>query len=173
MKKNIIMAVANQIQNMMYNNITNENGLESFEGWCEDGEVFVNNDMSEEEVKECMTLVEHVAPLVDKLMFEYLNVDNPDDVLPNWNKINTIIENARKNTFTEKIGEIDMLSYVEKCEDGKEEIWEDVFDYVDTNSKPVSVHFICGTGVNNYSVPLEQLTSASINKLYECCGLKC
>ena len=74
-RKEIMMAVANQIENMMYNNITCENGGEPFEGWCNKGEVFRLNDMTPKEVSECMQLVEQVAPLVDKLCLEYLNVD--------------------------------------------------------------------------------------------------
>ena len=74
-RKHIMMAVADQIQNMMYNNITCENGAETFEGWCNKGEVFRLNDMNPQEVKECMQLVEQVSPLVDKLCLDYLNVD--------------------------------------------------------------------------------------------------
>ncbi len=77
MKKQIILAVANQIQNMMYNDITCENGVESFECWCNDGEVFENEGMDEADAKECMQLVKVVAPLVDNLVMNHLNIDNP------------------------------------------------------------------------------------------------
>lgn len=80
MKKQIILAVANQIQNMMYNDITCENGVESFECWCNDGEVFENEGMDAADVKECMQLVKAVAPLVDDLVLNHLNIDNPDTV---------------------------------------------------------------------------------------------
>ena len=75
-KKDIKLAVANQIQNMMYNDITEGYGVESFECWCEDGEVFENEGMSKEEANECMALVREVAPLVDELVLNHLNIDN-------------------------------------------------------------------------------------------------
>ena len=75
-KKETILAVANQIQNMMYNDITNEYGVESFESWCADGEVFENDGLNKEDVNECMTLVREVAPIVDNLVLNHLNIDN-------------------------------------------------------------------------------------------------
>ena len=75
-EKEIKLAVANQIQNMMYNDITCENGLESFECWCQDGEVFENEGMGKEDVDKCMALVRKVAPKVDDLLLNDLNTDN-------------------------------------------------------------------------------------------------
>lgn len=75
-KKETILAVANQIQNMMYNDITNGYGVESFESWCADGEVFENDGLNKEDVNECMTLVREVAPIVDNLVLNHLNIDN-------------------------------------------------------------------------------------------------
>ncbi len=37
-----IKKVIEQIIAMFNNNVLNDNGLETFEGWCEDGEVFEN-----------------------------------------------------------------------------------------------------------------------------------
>ena len=74
-EKEIKLAVANQIQNMMYNDITEGYGLESFEAWCDDGEVFEEEGMSKEEAEECMALVRKIAPKVDDLLLNDLNVD--------------------------------------------------------------------------------------------------
>ena len=35
-----VREVTNQLVNMLTNNILEDNGTESFEGWCENGEVF-------------------------------------------------------------------------------------------------------------------------------------
>lgn len=75
-KKETILAVANQIQNMMCNDITNEYGVESFESWCANGEVFENEGLNKEETNECMALVREVAPIVDDLVLNHLNIDN-------------------------------------------------------------------------------------------------
>ena len=178
MKKQIIFAVANQIQNMMYNDITCENGVESFECWCNDGEVFENEGMDAADVKECMQLVRVVAPLVDELILNHLNIDNPDkvsvkkegDVRPTtWtDKLNAIIEAARNQTFADEIDDIDRLSYTKVNGKGEKETFEERFDHIDTTTIPVSVHFICGTGYENYSVPIGWLTDESIDELYEC-----
>ena len=74
-KKEAIIAVAGQIINMMYNDILRENGVECLEAWCADGEVFVLNDMSEQDADECMELVREVAPIVDDLVLNHLNPD--------------------------------------------------------------------------------------------------
>ena len=74
-EKEIKLAVANQIQNMMYNDITEGYGLESFETWCNDGEVFEEEGMGKEEAEECMALVRKIAPKVDDLLLNDLNVD--------------------------------------------------------------------------------------------------
>lgn len=178
MKKQIILAVANQIQNMMYNDITCENGVESFENWCNDGEVFENEGMDAADVKECMQLVKVVAPLVDDLVLNHLNIDNPDQVSVKkeyivrsvtWtDKLNAIIEAARNDGFAEEIEDIDLLSYSKTNDKGEKETFEERFDYIDTTTIPVSVHFICGTGYENYSVPIGWLTDESIDELYEC-----
>ncbi len=66
-KKAKIM-VAEQIINMLDNNVLQNNGYESFKGWLEDGEVFCNNESyTDAEVVEAMKLVDNVADLVDDL----------------------------------------------------------------------------------------------------------
>ncbi len=84
------------------------------------------------------------------------------------NKVNAIIEAARYDGFTEEIEDIDLLSYVKTNDKGEKETFEERFDYIDATTIPMSVHFICGTGHENYSVPIGWLTDESIDKLYEC-----
>lgn len=63
----VIVAVAEQIVSMIENNVISGYGIEPFEGWCEDGEVFTNNGANEVFANECMELVRKVSPIVDKL----------------------------------------------------------------------------------------------------------
>jgi hypothetical protein len=67
-------AVSGQIVNMLINNIINGYGNETFEGWCEDGVVFETAypNATKEFVSECNKLMKEVAPLVDKLTYDYL-----------------------------------------------------------------------------------------------------
>lgn len=67
-------AVCGQIVNMLINNLINDNGNESFEGWCEDGAVFETaySNATKEFYEECEKLMRKVAPLVDKLTYDYL-----------------------------------------------------------------------------------------------------
>lgn len=55
--------VTEQIINMLTNNILEEQGGETFEGWCEDGEVF---DWDED----CIALMKKVSTFVDSLSWE-------------------------------------------------------------------------------------------------------
>lgn len=55
--------VAEQIINMLQNNVMLDCGTESFVGWCEDGEVF---DWDED----CIALMNKVAKIVDDLSYE-------------------------------------------------------------------------------------------------------
>lgn len=71
----VIKAVANEIENMMYNDINEGNGIEGFEGWCNGGEVFEESGL---DVEECMQLVREVAPIVDNLVYKHLNVDQAE-----------------------------------------------------------------------------------------------
>ena len=63
----VIVAVAEQIVSMIENNVISGYGIEPFEGWCEDGEVFTNNGADEVFANDCMELVRKVSPIVDKL----------------------------------------------------------------------------------------------------------
>lgn len=72
MKKNVqaaLVAVVGQIINMYNNNVLAGNGNESFTGWCEDGEVFDENQM------ECRLLMMRLAPHVDALTNAIVEVE--------------------------------------------------------------------------------------------------
>lgn len=75
-KKDIIIAVTREIGNMMHNDILCEYGVESFETWCNNGEVFENNG---EDADACMQFVKEIAPLVDELVCGKLNINNIED----------------------------------------------------------------------------------------------
>lgn len=74
-KIKIIKVVTNEICNMLCNDILCENGVECFETWCEDGEIFEGEGYTEEDTKEIMRFVEEIAPLVDDLVCNKLNID--------------------------------------------------------------------------------------------------
>ncbi len=90
--------------------------------------------------------------------------DKPMVVLTKEQKINQIIEAARTLNFSEAIDDIDILSYV--GDNGV--VYKDRFNYIDTTRIPYSIHFIGGTGHNNFSVPITDLTDDSVNTLYRC-----
>lgn len=71
-QKAVVIAVTNQYINMLYNNVINDNGVESFIGWCEDGDVFEGSHIDNWD--ECIALMEEVAPLIDKLTYKFLNL---------------------------------------------------------------------------------------------------
>ena len=79
-------------------------------------------------------------------------------------KISKILEAARTGNFSDAIDDIDILSYA--GENGT--VNEDRFDYIDMTTFPCSIHFIGGTGYNNFSVPIDGLTNKSIHTLYKC-----
>lgn len=66
-KKKIRIAIAAQISNMLVNDIIIENVTEPFNGWLEDGDVFINNGYTEEETEEIMKEVKKISPEVDAL----------------------------------------------------------------------------------------------------------
>lgn len=65
--------VAGQLVAMLDNDVLNDHGVESFVGWCEDGDVFVNMGLNEQDADNCMALVRKIAPIVDDLVMNYLN----------------------------------------------------------------------------------------------------
>ena len=77
--------------------------------------------------------------------------------------INRIIDAALHNNFSDDIDDIEMLSYTK---DGQ--TYDDRFDYIDTTTIPISLHFIGGTGFSNFCVPLSNLTDQSLDILNAC-----
>lgn len=66
--------VTGQIINMLNNNILDDYGNESFESWCEDGDVFRSSypDESEDFYNDCIREMKLVAPIVDRLTYDFL-----------------------------------------------------------------------------------------------------
>ena len=62
--------VAEQVSNMIENNIVCDCGYESFIGWLENGDVFINDGYSEEETDEIMAYVREVADDIDALVWK-------------------------------------------------------------------------------------------------------
>ena len=74
-QKEAVIAVTEQLVNMLSNDVLDDNGVESFEGWCEDGAVFYDDDkLSFTVCLECEALMKKVAPMVDDLVYKYLNL---------------------------------------------------------------------------------------------------
>ena len=68
----VMCLVLGQIINMYENNVFRRNGNESFVGWCENGDVFYQNpELTEEEVNDCIELMNKVADKVDDLTFSF------------------------------------------------------------------------------------------------------
>ena len=67
-------AISGQIINMLLNNIINENGNETFEGWCENGAIFENSypNANKDFIQKCEKLMKEGAPIVDKLTYDFL-----------------------------------------------------------------------------------------------------
>ena len=59
MANNDVKKVVGVLIDMLENNVINDNGIETFMGWCEDGDTFDN----EEQVK----IMNQLAPYVDAL----------------------------------------------------------------------------------------------------------
>lgn len=71
-----IREITIQILNMMYNNIIEDYGNESFIGWCEDGAIFERSDTnySKEQLDELENAMHKIAPLVDKLTYSLIEL---------------------------------------------------------------------------------------------------
>lgn len=63
--KEIKKAVVEQIIGMLENNILRECGVEMFEGWLEDGDVFFNLGWDEKDIAEAMRYAHEVSPALD------------------------------------------------------------------------------------------------------------
>ena len=75
----IKIAVAQQIINMLENDIINENGGESFLGWLADGEVFRLNGMSEEDTLRAVNLAKSIDDEVTFMIFTLEKYDEDED----------------------------------------------------------------------------------------------
>lgn len=75
-KKKIVKVVTEQVIAMLDNNVLNGYGTEGFMGWLEDGDVFANSDerLTEEEIEEATELARKIAPTIDELTYNYLNL---------------------------------------------------------------------------------------------------
>lgn len=67
-KEETIKKVTEWIIGLLENDILQENNIEGFEGWCEDGGVFGDD-------KEAVALMREVAPMVDNLTYNGLCKD--------------------------------------------------------------------------------------------------
>lgn len=65
--KEIKKAVVRQIIAMLDNNILNEYGVEMFEGWLEDGDVFFNQGLDERDIEEAMFYARKVSGALDEI----------------------------------------------------------------------------------------------------------
>lgn len=81
-RKERVQLVVEQILNMYNNNVLADYGNESFECWCENGDVFDNFEdisFSEEEREELISCMRELAPNVDALTYQieqYLEEEN-------------------------------------------------------------------------------------------------
>lgn len=67
----VVITLTNEVINMLHNNVICDNGVESFEGWCEDGDIF---ESKVDHWDQCIELMHEIAPLVDTLTYKYLNL---------------------------------------------------------------------------------------------------
>lgn len=74
----IKIAVAQQIINMLENDIINEDGGESFVGWLGDGEVFRFNGMSEEDILRAVNLAKSIDDEVTSIVFTLEKYDEDE-----------------------------------------------------------------------------------------------
>ena len=65
-----VCIVTETLIGMLENNVVRGFGTEPFEGWCEDGDIFADSEFEDE----CIALMHKIAPIVDKLTYEYLNL---------------------------------------------------------------------------------------------------
>jgi hypothetical protein len=74
--------VVEQIINMFDNNILHENGMESFMGWLEDGDVFYNaknaENYTDEQIEEAIELAKEISSKIDDISWELAPENEPD-----------------------------------------------------------------------------------------------
>lgn len=74
--------VAEQIINMLDNNVLNENGMESFMGWLEDGDAFYDiknaENYTDEQIVEAIELAKEISSKIDAISWELAPENEPD-----------------------------------------------------------------------------------------------
>lgn len=77
--KKVKQMVAEQIVNMLSNNVLGGNGFESFIGWLEDGDVFfAAEEYTDEEIDQAMELAREITDNLDDISWK-LNVEPYSD----------------------------------------------------------------------------------------------
>ena len=70
MREQFIKDVIGQLANMLDNNFCQDYvGSEPFMGWLQDGEVWEEENLSEEEIQKRLEFAEKIAPIVDELSY--------------------------------------------------------------------------------------------------------
>ena len=67
--------VTEELINMLNCCILEEDGVEPFMGWCQNGEVFENRELGKKMVKRCMDIVEAISPKIEEITYNILNAD--------------------------------------------------------------------------------------------------
>ena len=122
MKEEVIKNVIEQVIAMLGNDVLAENGLESFEGWCENGDIF------ETDIEEHIAVMKRIAPAVDNLTNIIFNLqeeskDNKDYrvYIINDDYLEDCFNNNDIDAFTETISDDAFISYdCEKFETKKD-----------------------------------------------------
>lgn len=70
MREQFIKDVIGQLANMLDNNFCQDYvGSEPFMGWLQNGEVWEEENLSEEEIQKRLEFAEKIAPIVDELSY--------------------------------------------------------------------------------------------------------
>lgn len=77
MYNEVLKNVVEQVINMLTNNVIEEYGSEGFEAWCEEGEVFKDNNVSN--LDKHIKVMERLAPLVDALSNEIDRIEDEEN----------------------------------------------------------------------------------------------
>lgn len=68
MKRELLKIVVVTYIDMLRNNLLNDNGVESFKGWCEEGDIFYNS-LPQEDAKVCVEIMNKLARHIDTLTY--------------------------------------------------------------------------------------------------------
>ena len=74
-EKKARIQVTNALISMLVNDIVEDNGIESFVGWCEEGDIF-SEEKNDAVQKRCIEIMNEIGSAVDKLTYNYLAIDN-------------------------------------------------------------------------------------------------